>query len=438
MVRTTLERLLRPERLDEIFEATRERQYSQELLFSQLVAVMTAVATRTHQSVHAAYLAAQDQLGVSTTALYDKLRRVEPAVTAALIRETAGDAAAVIDDLPRATQTVLPGYEVFYLDGNHPAATQHRLAELRVTREGPLPGQTLALLDTQRELIVELTPGEDAHAQERALLPALLERIRPDSVIIADRNFCTTQFLFGLVQQGAHFIIRQHASTLTYERVTKLRRMGRVETGVVWEQELDLQQGDQTLRVRRITLRLDQPTDSGNTEIHLLTDLPQSKVSAQAAARTYRTRWTIEGVFLTLTDVLRCEVETLGYPGTALFSFAVAVLAWNVYAVVKAALRAAHGSQVIDERLSDCHLIQDVVLTSTGLEIAVDPAVWAAVPSQTPRQFAQRLLSLAQRVNLARYPKTRRGPKKPPPRKRSGKQNHHISTARLLAKSRDN
>jgi hypothetical protein len=93
---------------------------------------------------------------------------------------------------------------------------------------------------------------------------------------------------------------------------------------------------------------------------------------------------------------------------------------------------------VINERLSDCHLIQDVVLTSTGLEIAVDPAVWAAVPSQTPRQFAQRLLSLAQRVNLARYPKTRRGPKKPPPRKRSGKQNHHISTARLLAKSRDN
>jgi hypothetical protein len=93
---------------------------------------------------------------------------------------------------------------------------------------------------------------------------------------------------------------------------------------------------------------------------------------------------------------------------------------------------------VIDERLSDCHLIQDVVLTSTGLEIAVDPAVWAAVPCHTPRQFARRLLSLAQRVNLARYPKKRRGPKKPPPRKRSGKRNHHISTARLLAKSRDN
>ena len=44
MVRATLERLLRPERLDQIFEDASRRQYTKELLFSQLVAVMTAVA----------------------------------------------------------------------------------------------------------------------------------------------------------------------------------------------------------------------------------------------------------------------------------------------------------------------------------------------------------------------------------------------------------
>jgi hypothetical protein len=112
-------------------------------------------------------------------------------------------------------------------------------------------------------------------------------------------------------------------------------------------------------------------------------------------ARADRTRWTIEGVFQTLTDVLRCEVQTLGYPGAALFSFAVAVLAWNVYAVVKAARRSAHGREEIDERLSDSQLMQDVALTSTGLPIAFDPAVWDAMPSQSPRQFARRLLNLA-------------------------------------------
>ena len=85
-----------------------------------------------------------------------------------------------------AKKEILPGLEVFYLDGNHLAATEHRLAELRVTREGPLPGQSLALLDAQRELIVDLVPCEDGHAQERSLLPELLERIVAMWVIIAD------------------------------------------------------------------------------------------------------------------------------------------------------------------------------------------------------------------------------------------------------------
>jgi len=61
----------------------------------------------------------------------------------------------------------------------------------------------------------------------------------------------------------------------------------------------------------------------------------------------------VEGAFQTLTDVLRCEIETLGYPRAALFSFAMAVLAYNTYAVVKASLRAAHGTGVIKEKLSD-------------------------------------------------------------------------------------
>ena len=44
MVRATLKQLLRPERLDQIFEENRQRQYVKQLLFSQIVAVMVAVA----------------------------------------------------------------------------------------------------------------------------------------------------------------------------------------------------------------------------------------------------------------------------------------------------------------------------------------------------------------------------------------------------------
>jgi hypothetical protein len=439
MVRATVERLLRPERLDEIFEAHRSRQYEREIVCSELVALMVGVATRTHQSVHASYLAARKTLGVSAAAVYGKLRCFEPRVTSALVRDTAVDMGEVIAAMPRGRRQVLPGREVFYLDGNHLAATEHRLQVLRTTREGPLPGQTLALLDAQSELVVELVPCECGHAQERSLLPELLERIRADTVLVADRNFCTTQFLFGLFRRGAFFVIRQHASTLTHRFEGRRRKMGRCETGTLYEQTLVLTDihatgGEEPERkVRRITLQLDTPTQAGDTEIHLLTNLPV-KVSAKRVAETYRLRWTIEGAFQTLTDVLRCEVETLGYPRAALFSFAMAVLAWNAYAVVQAALRSTHGEQKIDDELSDEHFIRDVVLTQTGMDIAVDPAAWEHYRTLPPTRFAQTLARLAKQVDLKRYPKHKRGPKKPRPRQTSGQTNHHVSTAKLLAK----
>ena len=159
-------------------------------------------------------------------------------------------------------------------------------------------------------------------------------------------------------------------------------------------------------------------------------------MSAKRVAETYRLRWTIEGAFQTLTDVLRCEVETLGYPKAALFSFAMAVLAWNAYAVVQAALRSTHGEQKIDDELSDEHFLRDVVLTPTGMDIAVDPAAWQHYRTLPPTRFAQTLARLAKRVDLKRYPKHKRGPNKPRPQQTSGRKNHHVSTAKLLAKKK--
>ena len=57
-----------------------------------------------------------------------------------MVRQTAADAAKVIDSMPAARKEILPGLEVFYLDGNHLAATEHRLAELRALAKGPCPG----------------------------------------------------------------------------------------------------------------------------------------------------------------------------------------------------------------------------------------------------------------------------------------------------------
>ena len=435
MVRATLERLLSPTRLDAIFADATNRQYEREILFSELVALMAGVATRTHPSVHAAYVDAREKLKVSPTAVYGKLNRLEPGISAALIRDTAKDMSTVIDAMPKARRVVLPGYEVQYLDGNHLAATEHRIDELRTTQSGPLPGQTLALLDAQRDLMTELVMCEDGHAQERSLLNELLPRITSKSVIVADRNFCTTGFVFGLMGGSAYFVIRQHATNLPWERKGKRRRVGRCETGVVFEQAIEVRQGDEVRTLRRITVKLDTPTEDGDTEIHIVSNLPM-RVSAVKIAEVYRSRWTIEGAFQILTDVLRCEVETLGYPKAALFSFAVAVLAYNMYAVVKAALRSAHGVKAVDEKLSDYHLVHDVVMTTVGMSIAVESESWSRYAGLSLVEFAAELVRLAKGVKLSRYPKKRRGPKKPPPRRSSGRGRPHVSTARILAASR--
>ena len=74
MARATLQRLLDPQRIDELFARTAQRQYTSELLFSTLVDLMSRVVLGQEPSVHAAYRQLQDQLPVSDQSVYNKLQ----------------------------------------------------------------------------------------------------------------------------------------------------------------------------------------------------------------------------------------------------------------------------------------------------------------------------------------------------------------------------
>lgn len=89
MLRATLEHGLAPEPLDQLFAATAQQQYTRELLFSTLVDLMGTVVCRIRPSLHAAYQARPQPLPVSLKALYAKLERLEPGISAALVRHTA-------------------------------------------------------------------------------------------------------------------------------------------------------------------------------------------------------------------------------------------------------------------------------------------------------------------------------------------------------------
>src|SRR6266516_4654984 len=85
MARGVLERLLDADRIDTLFAHTATHQYTRELLFSSVVQLMSEVVLGVQPSVHAASQAHKEEMGVSTTALYNKLDRVETGVAAAVV-----------------------------------------------------------------------------------------------------------------------------------------------------------------------------------------------------------------------------------------------------------------------------------------------------------------------------------------------------------------
>jgi hypothetical protein len=429
--RGLMEWALNPPALDELFGRTADRQYEHELLFSTCVDLMGSVVSRTHRSVNAAYNAAA--VGVSVQALYDKLARVEPGTSAQLVRHTADRLAPVIRATGGELPALVPGWRVKVLDGNHLARTQRRIKPLRDVAAGPLPGQTLVVFDPALGLVVDVACGEDGHAQERSLTGPILARARAKDLWVADRNFCTTGILFGIAARGGSFAIRQHGSTLAWDREGPPRPAGRCATGELSEQDLWLEGGPgDPLRVRRVTLALDAPTGEGEAEIHVVTNLPGS-VKAAAVMALYRARWRIEGLFQDLTSILKCEVNTLGYPRAALFGFCVALAAGNVFAALRASLRAAHGAGKVESEVSNYYLVDEVGGNYRGMMVALPPEEWEPLGRCDVPSFAAWLVELVRRAKLKRFRKSPRGPKKPRPRRTRFTKAKHISTAKLLA-----
>jgi hypothetical protein len=432
MARGVLERLLDPTCLDALFERTAQRQYTKDLLFSTAVELMAQVVLDRKPSVHAAYQALSDRLDVSVTAVYEKLQHMELAVSAALVSESARRAAPVIRALGALEEPWLKGYHTKLLDGNHLEATEHRLAELRTTWAAPLPGKGLVILDQPTRTITHILLTEDGQAQERALLPEVLPLSARGDLWLADRNFCTLGFLFGLAAHEACFAIRQHG-TVVGQLLGKRKARGRCASGLVYEQRLRLRNAaGEVLDVRRITIALEEPTRDGDTEIHILTNLPVQAASAARVAELYRRRWTIEGLFLEVAQTLACEVKTLAYPKAALFAFCVGLLAANAVAVLKAALRAAHGTAKA-AALSSYYLTLEIRETYAGMMVAIPAPHWAVFGTMSEAALAEVLRALAGKMVLQRYRKHPRGPKKKPPPRRKYRNGEHIATSRILA-----
>lgn len=435
MTRALLENALQPDPLDELFERLAVTQYTRELLFSTVVETMALVACRIYKSPRAVYTEHPDRFPVTLKCVYEKLQGIELPVMREMVRDNAGRSQAIIEELGGQVAALLPGYRVKILDGNALAGTDHRLKELRQTTAAALPGKSLVVLDPALGLAIDVIPCEDGHAQERSLLADVIRTVEPRDLWIEDRNFCTLGFIFGVARRQGFVLVREHKG-LPWQAKSPLRDMGRTETGAVSEQEVEITDEDgQSLRLRRIVIRLDEPTRDGEMEVVLLTNV--RGVRALRVARLYLQRWSIEGLFNVLTTTLSCEQTSLGYPKAALFSFCVTLVAYNVLATVKAALRSVHGSDKVEEEVSLPLVTEHVRRNYEGMMVGLPPEGWLQFRGLSAVEMAGCLRHWAAGVCLSKVRKAKSKPRK----KAKAKPAHdpskpHVSTARVLAAGR--
>lgn len=437
MVRGTMEWMLDEVTLEQLFQQHAGEQYTRELTIASLVGLLIQVSAGTRRSVHAAYKADQASndptIATSCQAVYGKLGRIGLPVSEAVVRYSAERCGQLLALMPQARAEPLPGYRLRILDGNVLAGSEHRLTPLRRWLNACLPGKSLVIYEPGLGLVTDVVLCEDAYTQERALLTQILPRLERLDLLIADRNFCTTRLVFGVSRRQALIIVRQHRRSLPSQSVSRLKKCGTTKRGVVYEQPVkvtDPETGD-TLTLRRIEVRLFEKTRDGDRTIAALTNLP-AKVTALRIAELYLERWTIEKHFQFLTQSLHCELPGLGKPKAALFGFAMALVAANALAVVRASIRSAHGTEAEGE-ISGYYLADEIAHDYRTLMKYLPADQWFGWRRLSLAAMARLLPAVAQHVNIKALTRSQRGPKKPPKVKPVYNKKHkHYSTARLL------
>jgi IS4 transposase len=431
MARAAIEYALSASALDQLFDQHADEQYTRALLFSSVFDLMSLVVTGSFKSVSAAYQGHGESIPVSLTSVYNKLQGIEPRVSAEAVRHTARRLLPVQELVKGARQPWLKGYRVRVLDGDHLAATQHRLGETRLEAAGPLPGLALVLYEPEADLVTDVILEEDGHAQERSRLDDVVARLRAGDLVVADRNFCVRKFLLDVIALGGFFAVREHA-LLAWEPAGKVRRLGRTEGGRLREQRVLIRNdAGEAVYLRRVTVELDEPTRDGDSYVAVLSNLPEQDADARTVARLYRRRWTIEHAFQDLACALRSEVNTLCYPRAALFGFAVGLVVYNLLGAVKGALRGAHGGEKV-EALSAYYLADELAGVSRGMMVAIGEEEWRVFGRMSPEAFAARMCEWAANVRLERFRKHPRGPKKPKVKRHYDPAHPHTSSARIL------
>jgi hypothetical protein len=430
LVRGAVERWLAPPILAQIASDCMIGNYERKVTLQALTAIMLDAVLGMQPTVHAAAIARREEWSGSVQALYAKLGRVDPKFSMGLVKRTAEGI------LPLVTSPRMAGkpgnVSIKVLDGTMPDGSEHRLGVLRELAAAGLPAQAVIVYDLRTGICDRVAVDEDAYASEKVLAEALLQEARADEIYIADRGFCTCRLMGHLLERGVSFVFREHAYDLVYEEESPERSCGRCSTGIALEGKVRLcdRLRKCTWDLRRIHVKLDAPTQSGEKDLWLLTNLPLDCLAVEIA-ELYGQRWQVERHFHFIKRELHGQMPSLGEPRAAIFALCISLAAGNLLAFVRH-LQPQEKREAKRPALSGYYLALEISRSYAAIEALTTPRDWRAVAELSSRSFCTWAMQLATRIAWSRYVTHPRGPKQRPPPRLSGKHRHHFSTYRLL------
>jgi hypothetical protein len=113
-------------------------------------------------------------------------------------------------------------------------------------------------------------------------------------------------------------------------------------------------------------------------------------------------------------------------------------VAYNLLAVVLAALRSVHGEETVDQEVSLYYIANEITTTYHGMMIAIPAPEWDVFYSMSTADLAAMLIQLARGVRLQTLRKSPRRPKQPHAQGKKPARKGHVSTAKLLMNRKAN
>ena len=212
--------------LGEVRETERQRAWTLEALVQFWTAVILRAPRALSQALYET-LEGREPLfplvQATPEAFFQRCQNLRPAFFAEVFgRFTAG---LVPDVPPRFAADLAPVRarfaDLLVLDGSRLAAIAHRLKLLWDERAVILPGCLLALYDLGRGLCRALVFSPDAAAGELTRARGVLTTLARDTLLVADRLYCTAAFFAALSTQGCWGLTRRNRRL----GLTKVRRL---------------------------------------------------------------------------------------------------------------------------------------------------------------------------------------------------------------------